>query len=120
MFTVYTASYIMADYKVNRGDRENRGELHKRSAGRLLELCREYGGVFVKAGQYVGTMNHILPKEYTKTLSQLQDCAPSRPWEAIKGVVEKEYNDSISSIFEVFSETPVAAASLAQPRGNDF
>ena len=114
MFTVYTASYILADYKVNRGDRENRGELHKRSAGRLLELCREYGGVFVKAGQYVGTMNHILPKEYTKTLSQLQDCAPSRPWEAIKGVVEKEYNDSISSIFEVFSETPVAAASLAQ------
>ena len=113
LFTVYTASYIMADYKLHRGNRDKRDELHKRSAFRLLNLCRDYGGIFVKAGQYIGTMNHILPKQYTETLSQLQDCAPSHPWEAIKDVLEEEYEQKLDSMFEVFSESPVGSFSDA-------
>lgn len=53
--------------------------------------------------------------EYTETLSKLQDCAPSLPFSVIHPWLLTQYKtDNLSSIFEEFSEVPVAAASLAQ------
>ncbi|KAH3770487.1 hypothetical protein DPMN_171774 [Dreissena polymorpha] len=48
---------------------------HKRSAEKLLMGCLNNGGLYVKLGQGLVSMNHILPKEYVDTLVILQDKA---------------------------------------------
>lgn len=50
---------------------------HKRSAEKLLMGCLNNGGLYVKLGQGLVSMNHILPKEYVDTLVILQDKALS-------------------------------------------
>ncbi len=47
--------------------------VHQRSASRILQGCLKNGGLYVKLGQGLVSMNHILPKEYTSTLEVLQD-----------------------------------------------
>ena len=50
---------------------------HKRAAEQLLMGCLKNGGLYVKLGQGLVSMNHILPKEYVETLVILQDKALS-------------------------------------------
>ena len=50
---------------------------HKRAAEKLLMGCLNNGGLYVKLGQGLVSMNHILPKEYVETLVILQDKALS-------------------------------------------
>jgi len=59
-------------------------EVNDRTAQRLLELCLRNGGIFTKLGQQLASLNHALPKEYTTTLSKLQDQALSVPKEVSK------------------------------------
>ena len=62
--SVYCVSRIVFDYKLHRlwNSGVPKTDLHLRSAKRFLRLCQQNGGVMIKAGQYVGTMNHVLPK----------------------------------------------------------
>ena len=46
---------------------------HNRAALRILDGCLKNGGLYVKLGQGLVSMNHVLPKEYTSTLEILQD-----------------------------------------------
>lgn len=48
---------------------------HKRAAEHMLDGCLKNGGLYIKLGQGLVSMNHILPKEYTETLVVLQDRA---------------------------------------------
>ena len=48
-------------------------EIHQRSAERILDGCLRNGGLYVKFGQGLVSMNHVLPKEYLETLRPLQD-----------------------------------------------
>lgn len=79
---------ISLDYKYNlwgiAEDSEEYNELikpcHNRAAERLLEGCLANGGLYVKLGQGLVSMNHILPREYLETLVVLQDRAlPKKP-----------------------------------------
>lgn len=45
-----------------------------RSAKRLLNGCLVNGGLYIKIGQGVSAINHILPEEYTNTLKKLEVC----------------------------------------------
>ena len=102
---------------------EERTKVHLRSANRLLQVCKKHGGLYCKLGQYIATMNHVLPTEYTKTLAQLQDHARARPFTDVAKVIRrelgrgKEYDsdeDAVREHFTSFEETPIGAASLAQ------
>ena len=42
--------------------------LHQRAADRILDGCLRNGGLYVKLGQGLVCLNHILPKEYLETL----------------------------------------------------
>ena len=88
--------------------------VHKRSAERLLKVARAQGGMYTKIGQYLSTLTHILPVEWTETLAALQDRAPSRPWAEVKRVFEEELGVSPEAVFSEVDEQPIAAASLAQ------
>ncbi|CAL4987595.1 unnamed protein product [Urochloa decumbens] len=77
---VYTIGFVVADYKyslrgLDSGSADYRAklsEIHLRSAKKLLKLCELNGGFYVKAGQYVSSLRQV-PKEYSSTLSSLQD-----------------------------------------------
>lgn len=47
-------------------------EIHRRSADRIVQGCLQNGGIYVKLGQGLTAINHILPKEYVESLSILQ------------------------------------------------
>ena len=48
-----------------------RSECHKRTARKLLSLSTHCGGVYFKAGQYIGSLEKIAPKEYCDQLKKL-------------------------------------------------
>jgi predicted unusual protein kinase regulating ubiquinone biosynthesis (AarF/ABC1/UbiB family) len=70
--------------------------------------------MYTKIGQYLSTLTHILPAEWTETLAALQDRAPSRSWAEVKRVFEEELGVAPEAVFSEVDEQPVAAASLAQ------
>lgn len=42
--------------------------VHRRSAERILHGCLVNGGLYVKLGQGLVNLDHVLPKEYIQTL----------------------------------------------------
>ena len=72
------------------------------------------GPSFVKLGQVVSTRTDVLPPEYTNVLKTLQDDVPGFSGQRAKEIVSKELGKDCDSIFQNFSEEPLAAASLGQ------
>ncbi|CAI5473544.1 unnamed protein product [Closterium sp. Yama58-4] len=90
-----------------------RSEIHQRSADRILRLCEANRGIYIKAGQFIATLQQ-LPREYRTTLTVLQDQAKGRPFNVIDRVFKEEFGKSAKEIFVHFEEEAIAAASLAQ------
>ncbi|KAG5529796.1 hypothetical protein RHGRI_030245 [Rhododendron griersonianum] len=87
--------------------------VHLCSAKRILQLCEANKGFYVKAGQFVAALRQV-PKEYSSTLSSLQDQAVPCHFKAIKEVLTSSLGPDLLEIFLSFDEHPVAAASIAQ------
>ena len=65
------------------------GPCHQRAAERILVGCLKNGGLYVKLGQGLVSMNHILPREYIDVLVVLQDKAlAKKPHEVNINVLE--------------------------------
>eukprot|EP01130_Rhizamoeba_saxonica_P018253 TRINITY_DN9073_c0_g1_i2.p1 TRINITY_DN9073_c0_g1~~TRINITY_DN9073_c0_g1_i2.p1 ORF type:complete len:528 (+),score=92.91 TRINITY_DN9073_c0_g1_i2:162-1745(+) len=94
--------------------RSIRNECNTRTAKRLLSLCYKNKGIYVKAGQHIASLNHVLPQEVTSILAVLQDKADHVGYENVVEVFKQEFGKDPSDVFPVFDKTPIAAASLAQ------
>lgn len=42
--------------------------VHQRSAERIAQCCLKNGGLYIKLGQGLVNLDHLLPKQYTQTL----------------------------------------------------
>nr|XP_020017794.1 uncharacterized aarF domain-containing protein kinase 1 isoform X4 [Castor canadensis] len=91
-----------------------RSEVHLRSARRLCELCCANRGTFIKVGQHLGALDHVLPVEYTSTLKVLHSQAPQSSMEEVRQVIREDLGKEIHDLFLSFDDTPLGAASLAQ------
>lgn len=88
---------------------------HQRGADRLLQLCFDNGGVYVKLGQHVGQLDHLLPEEYVLTMRRhLLDRCPASDYDDVARVVERDLGAPVDALFSSFSRQAVASASLAQ------
>jgi ubiquinone biosynthesis protein len=92
---------------------EGRGEVAK--AARELRLAlEELGPTFIKLGQLLSTRADLLPLEYRRELTSLQDAAPPSPPEAIRETLESELTGGIAGAFADFDQQPLAAGSVGE------
>jgi aarF domain-containing kinase len=70
--------------------------------------------LYIKAGQYLASLNNLLPEEYITTLSVLQDAAPFQPFSMVERVIHEDFGAPVEKLFKEFDPVPIAAASLAQ------
>lgn len=80
----------------------------------MLWLALKNGGVYVKVGQHLSAMAHVIPEDITKHLKCLQQKCTEQPIENIQLVLKSEldkekYNDIIDLV-----EKPEGTASIAQ------
>jgi ubiquinone biosynthesis protein len=90
------------------------GELPTPAPERLVKVVEELGPTFVKFGQVLATRPDLLPEEYVKALSALQDRVESFDPQAARGVVEREMGRPLAEVFSSFDDRPLASGSLAQ------
>lgn len=74
----------------------------------------ELGPTFIKLGQLLSTRSDILPADYLRELSTLQDAAPPVPAAAIESVIEQELGAPPAELFAEFDSTALASASIGQ------
>ncbi|KAL6782666.1 hypothetical protein ACKKBG_A07645 [Auxenochlorella protothecoides x Auxenochlorella symbiontica] len=88
---------------------------HQRGANRLLDLCFSNGGIYIKLGQHVAMLDHLVPAEYVQTMRKhmLNRC-PISSWEEVAGIVREDLGAPPEKLFASFSPAPLASASLAQ------
>jgi len=91
-----------------------KSQVHLRSALRLRDVCCVNGGAYIKVGQYVGSLDYLLPPEYVQTMKVLHNDAPQSPLCDIQHVIEEELDCKVEDVFANFEDTPIGAASLAQ------
>jgi predicted unusual protein kinase regulating ubiquinone biosynthesis (AarF/ABC1/UbiB family) len=91
-----------------------RPERMRKIAADFRLLAIEMGGVMIKLGQFLSTRADVLPQEITSELAGLQDEVPAESFDAIRQIVESEYQTAIPEKFQQFARKPLAAASLGQ------
>lgn len=80
----------------------------------LRRAMDELGPTFVKLGQLLSLRPDLIPEEYCKEFSKLQDNVSSIPFKTIKETVERELKMNLSEIFSYFQQEPIASASIGQ------
>lgn len=83
-------------------------------AVRIRRVLEELGPSFVKLGQIVSTRGDLLPADLLAELKKLQDAVPPVPFAEIRECVESALGAPLEEVYEQFTETPLAAASIAQ------
>jgi ubiquinone biosynthesis protein len=87
----------------------------ERPLGMRLRLAlEELGPVAIKLGQALATRRDLLPLEVADELARLQDRVPPFPGTLARRILEETYGAPLERVFAEFSETPLAAASIAQ------
>ncbi len=95
------------------GPRDVSEDGHRRRAESLLEKFLALGPTFIKLGQVLSTRPDALPREYTETLSELQDDVPPAPYDEIRAVLVEEIGEP-ERVFTRFEREPISGASIGQ------
>jgi ubiquinone biosynthesis protein len=80
----------------------------------VRETFEELGLVFLKFGQVLALRRDLLPAAYINELELLHDQLPAMGIDVVRATVEVELGAPLTKLFSSFSETPLAAATIAQ------
>jgi len=97
------------------GNRFKKQEIkNKNLPARLRMAMEELGGTFIKLGQLLSLRPDLIPDEYCKEFSKLQDDVKEFSYEEVKSIAEEELKKPIGKLFKKFDKKPLAAASVGQ------
>ena len=102
--------HLLMDTYVWKNEEEHREE----RAQELLNLITHLGPTAVKIGQALSVRSDILPEEYSRALSTLQDKVPAFDSEVAKQILCRELGPEKFAKLEGFEKGPVASASIGQ------
>lgn len=80
----------------------------------LRNMCSKNGGLFIKAGQIVGSLDYLFPREYVEVFKLFHSEAPMTPLKQLKLVLVRDLGEDTEELIEHFEPVPLGAASLAQ------
>ncbi|PRT56849.1 ABC1 family protein C10F6.14c [Wickerhamiella sorbophila] len=112
--TIFVASLVGLDYKINWGPDKDIEALHDRSARRVYDLIIKNRGLYVKMGQMVAMQSHMLPNGFRERLPLLFDRAPADEWPECEALFRQETGKEVSDVFEYVDPVACASASMAQ------
>lgn len=81
---------------------------------RLAAAFEELGPVYVKLGQILAVRPDLVPPEFMRAFSHLQDRVPPTPGEEMVPVVEKSLGKPLDAVFRSFRLQAKAAGSIGQ------
>ena len=91
------------------------GEISRAGVSRRLRIAfSKLGPTYIKMGQIISSGEGIFPGELVTEFRQLRDRVPPEPFDVVRKTVEEDLGAPIEAIFSAFSETALAAASIAQ------
>jgi ubiquinone biosynthesis protein len=91
-----------------------RGKGHWPPPKEVRETFEELGLTFLKFGQVLAMRRDLLPDAYINELEQLHDQLPALGIDAVRATIEAELGAPLTELFASFSDTPLAAATIAQ------
>ena len=95
--------------------KKRRPRLEKLTRARKIRLAmEELGPTFIKLGQVLSTRPDLVPVEFIRELSKLQDKVPASPYEDIRKIVIAELGAPPEDNFARFDRIPFASASIGQ------
>jgi predicted unusual protein kinase regulating ubiquinone biosynthesis (AarF/ABC1/UbiB family) len=99
--------------------REHMEGLALESAERMVDTLGTMKGAAMKMGQLASFIDtDYLPDEYRELyqekLGQLRTSAPAMPWEKVRKVIDDEYDEPCTDVFESIEPEAFAAASIGQ------
>jgi ubiquinone biosynthesis protein len=83
-------------------------------AERMRMALEELGPTFIKLGQFLSTRADILPPNYIKEFSKLQDSVPPFSYDEVVAEIRREFGRDVNELFAFFDPESIAAASIAQ------
>lgn len=81
---------------------------------RLRKVMEQLGGAYIKLGQLLSLRPDLVPEEYCKEFSKLQDSVRPFAYPQVKAIVEKELKKPLSKVFAYFEKVPTGSASIGQ------
>jgi predicted unusual protein kinase regulating ubiquinone biosynthesis (AarF/ABC1/UbiB family) len=99
--------------------REHMEEVALESAERMVATLGTMKGAAMKMGQLASFIDtEYLPEEYRalyqEKLAALRNSAPAMPWEKVRRVLEREFDEPYEELFERIEPDAFAAASIGQ------
>jgi len=91
-----------------------RGKSHWPPPKEVRETFEELGLTFLKFGQVLAMRRDLLPDAYIDEMELLHDQLPALGIDAVRATVELELGAPLTTLFASFSETALAAATIAQ------
>ena len=91
-----------------------RGKRHWPPPKEVRKTFEELGLTFLKFGQVLALRRDLLPDAYIDELELLHDQLPAMGIDVVRATVEVELGVPLTELFSSFSETPLAAATIAQ------
>lgn len=88
--------------------------VQQKNPEQVKKAFEELGPTFIKIGQMLSVREDLLSSAFTQTFKTLQDSVPSDTFSTVKKTIETELALSLSDIFDDFSKSPFASASMGQ------
>lgn len=110
-FSVFIQVYL---YKFLKKSSKDLDSLWVKFGRRFRETLFELQGLLIKVGQMLSIRSDLLPNNFIKQIEDLVDQVPPSSWEAIKDVLEAEWQGPIENKILSIEQQAVASASIGE------